>query len=89
MSQAGFLIACGFTTCDEKLLTVIFLTLGIGLSGIAYAGYSVNYIEIAPTFAGQLMGIGNMISCIGGILSPLLVGWITTQVRLKGRWLKN
>uniref|UniRef100_A0A0M3IV29 MFS domain-containing protein n=1 Tax=Ascaris lumbricoides TaxID=6252 RepID=A0A0M3IV29_ASCLU len=62
-SQAVFLVACGFCGCGQEHLVVVFLTLGIGISGVAYAGFVVNYLDIAPTFAGTILGIGNTISC--------------------------
>ncbi|EFO13753.2 hypothetical protein LOAG_14776 [Loa loa] len=76
-SQAAFLIASGHCSCGQETLVITFLTLGIGLSGIQYAGFVVNYLDIAPTFAGPLLGIGNTITCIAGIIGPLMVGQLT------------
>ncbi|KAK6101024.1 Major Facilitator Superfamily protein [Brugia malayi] len=76
-SQAIFLIASGHCGCGQETLVIIFLTLGIGLSGVQYAGFVVNYLDIAPTFAGPLLGIGNTITCIAGIIGPLMVGKLT------------
>ncbi|MCP9258952.1 putative transporter C38C10.2 [Dirofilaria immitis] len=76
-SQAIFLIASGHCGRGQETLVIIFLTLGIGLSGIQYAGFVVNYLDIAPTFAGPLLGIGNTITCLAGIIGPLMVGKLT------------
>ncbi|VBB33275.1 unnamed protein product, partial [Acanthocheilonema viteae] len=76
-SQSIFLIASGYCGCGQETLVIIFLTLGIGLSGVQYAGFVVNYLDIAPTFAGPILGIGNTISCIAGIIGPLMVGQLT------------
>ncbi|KHN84163.1 putative transporter C38C10.2 [Toxocara canis] len=77
ISQTVFLIASGYCGCGQEILVIIFLTLGIGLSGIQFAGYIVNYLDIAPTLAGPILGIGNTLSCIAGILCPLMVGALT------------
>lgn len=45
-----------------------------------YAGFVVNYLDIAPTFAGTILGIGNTISCIAGMIGPLMVGQLTPTV---------
>lgn len=77
-SQTVFLIASGYCGCGQETLVIIFLTLGIGLSGVQYAGFVVNYFDIAPTFAGTLLGVGNTIACFAGIIGPLLVGQLTS-----------
>ncbi len=58
---------------------MVLLTLGVGLSGLQYAGFVVNYLDVAPAFAGPIVGVGNTISCIAGILSPNIMGYFTTQ----------
>jgi MFS transporter, ACS family, solute carrier family 17 (sodium-dependent inorganic phosphate cotransporter), other len=39
--------------------SVTFITIGISLASFAYSNFSVNYLDIAPQFAGVLMGICN------------------------------
>jgi MFS family permease len=75
--QAIFLILIGYAKCGQEVLVVVLITLSIGLSGIQYAGFVVNYLDVAPTFAGPILGIGNTISCFAGILAPLTMGWLT------------
>ncbi|CAD5222603.1 unnamed protein product [Bursaphelenchus xylophilus] len=76
-SQAIFLLLIGTVNCGQETLVIIYLTLGIGLSGLQYAGVIVNYLDIAPSFVGPIFGLGNTISCAAGILSPLVMGWLT------------
>ncbi|CAD5217471.1 unnamed protein product [Bursaphelenchus okinawaensis] len=76
-SQAIFLLLIGTANCGQETLVIIYLTLGIGLSGLQYAGVVVNYLDIAPSFVGPIFGLGNTISCAAGILSPLVMGWLT------------
>lgn len=80
--QGAFLIATGYCGCGQEPLVIVLLTLGIGISGVQYAGFVVNYLDIAPTFAGPILGVGNTLSCIAGILCPLLVGSLTPNVGL-------
>ncbi|VDO54535.1 unnamed protein product [Onchocerca flexuosa] len=78
--QAIFLMASAYCGRDQMTLLIIFLTLGIGLSGIQYAGFVVNYLDIAPTFAGPMLGVGNTISCLAGIIAPMMAGQLTSRV---------
>ena len=64
-------------------VSIILITIGVGSAAFAYTSFYVNYLDIAPQFAGILMGICNSFSVIAGIVSPLLTGFIvTTPVRL-------
>ncbi|KAI6215332.1 hypothetical protein M3Y94_00373100 [Aphelenchoides besseyi] len=68
-----FLILIGTAQCGQQTLVIVYLSLGIGLSGIQFAGYPINYLDIAPKHVGPIFGVGNTISCFAGVLSPLVM----------------
>ncbi|TKR77023.1 hypothetical protein L596_018073 [Steinernema carpocapsae] len=76
-AQAVFLVASGYCGCGQEVMVIVFLTLALSLSGAQYSGFIVNYLDIAPIHAGTILGIGNTLSCFAGILSPLVMGWMT------------
>jgi len=76
-AQALFLVLIGYCSCGQEVLVIILITLSIGLSGLQYAGFVVNYLDVAPTFAGPILGIGNTLSCVAGILAPKFMGLLT------------
>jgi len=45
------LISTGYVNCNA-LLAVILITAAVGLSGISFAGWSVNHLDLAPPYAG-------------------------------------
>ena len=45
------------------------------------AGFNINHIDIAPRFAGVLMGITNTIATIPGFVGPQVATAIALQVR--------
>ena len=64
---------------------VTFITLGVAMASFAYSSFSVNYLDIAPQFAGVLMGICNSFATVAGIVSPILTGYIVTTPS-DGEW---
>ncbi|XP_074660699.1 vesicular glutamate transporter 3-like isoform X2 [Tubulanus polymorphus] len=54
-----------------------FLTIGVGFSGFATAGWQISHLDIAPRYASVLVGMSTTMGTVGGILSPLIVGFIT------------
>lgn len=68
----------------QPALSVTFITLGVAFASFAYSSFSVNYLDIAPQFAGVLMGICNSFATVAGIVSPILTGYIvSTPVSVK------
>ena len=55
---------------------IAFLILGVGFSGLNAVGYAVNHLDIAPRYAGILMGLSNSFASIPGFLSPMVTGHI-------------
>ena len=45
--------------------------------GITMSGYNINHLDIAPKYAGVLMGISNTAGTIPGFAGPAIVGWLT------------
>jgi glycerol uptake facilitator-like aquaporin len=69
-----FIVATSYTS--QRYLCVVFLVLGVGFSGINATGYAVNHLDIAPRYAGLLMGLSNTFGSMPGFLSPMLTGYI-------------
>ncbi|KAK3872158.1 hypothetical protein Pcinc_022759 [Petrolisthes cinctipes] len=70
------LIGVTYVGCNTDL-AVALLTLGTMFVGGMYSGFLSNHIDIAPPFAGTLMGISNTFATIPGIIVPSVVGYVT------------
>lgn len=59
----------------SKLVGLMVVTWLLGILGFARGGFSVNHMDIAPKYAGPLMGISNTAGTLAGIetSSSLLV----------------
>ncbi len=78
----AFLIGTGFIGCEQPFLAVAILSIAVGFSGLQYAGFIVNHVDIAPPFAGILFGISNTAATLPGILAPYAIGVITADVSI-------
>lgn len=70
--QTVFLLLAAHAT--SAVAVVAFLTVAVGFGGFAWAGFSVNPLDIAPQFASILMGLSNTVATLPGMISPLLTG---------------
>uniref|UniRef100_A0A8C7LDQ4 Sialin n=1 Tax=Oncorhynchus kisutch TaxID=8019 RepID=A0A8C7LDQ4_ONCKI len=77
---AAFLVAVGFSGCSG-VLAVTFLTLSTTVGGTSAAGVFINQIDIAPRYAGVLLGITNTFATIPGVVAPIITGYLTKDVR--------
>ena len=78
---AVFLLLCGYFGNSVEW-AIIFLSLSVGCSGFAVAGFPVNNLDTAPKYAGILLGISNMIGTIPGFLGPQIAKLIAKKVSL-------
>ncbi len=76
---AAFLISLAYVDCEHPVLAVTLLSLGIAITACNYTGYIVNYMDIAPQFAGTLFGLGNGIAASTGFLAPYTVAVLTVN----------
>lgn len=76
------LIGLSFLDCSQTVLAVILLTVAVSLSGCVFSGYLVNHMDIAPQYAGTLMGISNGVASSSGFIAPYVASVLTTAVSL-------
>lgn len=55
------------------------ITIAVTLSACIFSGFNINHLDLAPNFAGVLMGLSNGLENISTILAPLSVGWLITD----------
>lgn len=91
MNTAGMLIPAilmvtiKYVGCSQDgALTMVILA--VSFSAFSQAGYNVNHLDIAPNFAGILMGISNTIATIPGFLAPYVVGVLTATEDVREGW---
>ncbi|XP_059172993.1 sialin-like [Physella acuta] len=82
--QAVFMIAAGYLM--SRAAAVVCLTVAVGVGGFAWAGFSVNHLDIAPQYASILMGLSNTFATLPGIISPGLTSVVVTDQDSSGEW---
>ncbi|XP_033640468.1 sialin-like [Asterias rubens] len=80
-----FLVFTSYVGCDHTIAMTL-LTLSVTSSGLNGSGISVNHLDIAPKYAGLLMGISNMVGSIPGFLGPVVAGVLTEDMETFQRW---
>ncbi|XP_046392975.1 vesicular glutamate transporter 1-like isoform X2 [Ischnura elegans] len=72
--QAVFLLLASKARSPPLVITL--LTFAVGIGGFAWAGFSVNHLDLAPQYASILMGISNTMATLPGMISPSLTGYL-------------
>ncbi|WIA29477.1 hypothetical protein OEZ86_011978 [Tetradesmus obliquus] len=55
---------------------VLATTLTMGTLGLSRGGFSVNHMDIAPKYAGMVMGISNTAGTLAGVIGVAVTGYI-------------
>ncbi|CAH8495043.1 unnamed protein product [Heterobilharzia americana] len=76
-----FFIALGYA--PSEIYATMLLSLALGFSGLAVAGYAVNVIDLAPNFSGLVMGFANSVSTFTGILSTFIASIVVHKFGLE------
>ncbi|XP_068184114.1 sialin-like [Antennarius striatus] len=76
IGSGAFLVAAGYTGCNY-VLAVALLTISTSLGGANSAGFLINQLDIAPSYAGILMAITNTFSTIPGMVGPVIARSLT------------
>lgn len=76
---ACLMVSTSYVSCEDTSLAVILFSLALGISNFNAASFNVNHLDIAPRYAGVLMGITNSAGTIPGIVGPFVVGVLTNN----------
>lgn len=74
-----------FTGCNKEWPFVL-LVLAVTTGAATYGGFQGNHIDIAPNYAGTLLGITNTFATIPGSLGPYTVGALTDGRPYRSQW---
>ncbi|NXA24540.1 S17A4 protein, partial [Ibidorhyncha struthersii] len=74
---AAFLVAVPYV--GSSTVVVVLLTLALTIISMTGAGININHIDIAPRYAGFLLGITNTFGIVAGIIAPTTVGLLISQ----------
>lgn len=77
---ASFLVQMTFMLLAAFLMSpvgsMVSLTIAVGFQTVSQCGYGVNFLDIAPQYAGIIFGFTNTFGTLSGIFSPILTGAI-------------
>ncbi|KAG6449216.1 hypothetical protein O3G_MSEX005928 [Manduca sexta] len=82
------LIGLSYSPAGNVTVAVILLTVVVALNAGHYTGYLLVHIDMAPNFAGTMMGITNCIANFISIIAPLAAGVILQDETDPKDWLK-
>ena len=73
---ATCLVMIHYAGCN-RVAVIALLCATVGINGFQFSSVNCNHIDIAPNFAGTLMGITNMFANTMGFLAPQIIGFMT------------
>lgn len=78
IGPAIFLVATGYIGCNYTV-AVLFVTISSALGGFSMSGFNINHLDIAPSYAGILLGITNTFATIPGMVGPVIAKVLTSN----------
>ncbi|KAG4080740.1 hypothetical protein HA402_005920 [Bradysia odoriphaga] len=74
VAQAIFMLLAAYLL--HPVWSLVSIILAVGLGALAWCGFSVNPLDIAPNYASIIFGIQNTVGTLPGIISPTLTGYL-------------
>ncbi|GBM59631.1 Sialin [Araneus ventricosus] len=73
------------SNCQRELIVGL-LCLAMFLNGFAFSGFNVTHVDMSADFSGVLFGITNSVANTAGILTPMIVGFLTASGETVENW---
>jgi len=67
--------SCADSHCGALGVAAACVTGAVGIGGISFSGFQVNFLDISPRFSSQLMGMSNTIASLPGIFGIMSLSW--------------
>jgi MFS transporter, ACS family, solute carrier family 17 (sodium-dependent inorganic phosphate cotransporter), other len=74
----GAVAMLAMPAASSALVATMLVTVAIGGGSLGVAGFAVNHLDIAPRYAGILMGLTNTFAQLPGIIGVALTGFIVS-----------
>jgi ACS family sodium-dependent inorganic phosphate cotransporter len=74
LGPAAALVAIG--QVHSVPLAIALMCVALGLGSFALSGYASNHLDIAPRYAGALMGLSNTAGTLPGVIGVAVTGYI-------------
>ncbi|KAJ3675225.1 hypothetical protein LUZ60_004267 [Juncus effusus] len=85
LNSIGFVISAIFLMALPVIRTtnwtLICSSISLGLLALGRAGFAVNHMDVAPKYAGIVMGVSNTAGTVAGIVGVGLTGWILESAK--------
>jgi hypothetical protein len=65
------MVAVALSGCNSTL-SIVFFIMAMGFNGCVYPGFNSTHVDMAPDFAGTLMGLTNSFGNLPGFIAPLV-----------------
>ncbi|XP_046680590.1 putative inorganic phosphate cotransporter [Homalodisca vitripennis] len=82
---AAAFVGLGFTS--DSTTAVVMLIIIVGIGAAIYTGFFSNHLDLAPNFAGLLMGITNCFANFPAIFAPMVAGFIVEDQENRDQWM--
>ncbi|XP_055840179.1 sialin [Episyrphus balteatus] len=70
----------------NSIAAIVFLTIATMFHGAVSSGPLASIVDIAPNYAGIVLGISGMIGVLPGFISPIIVGMLTLENQTFESW---
>lgn len=65
---------------QSKIAVSLCLIGGMGCIALAFSSLRINALDLSPNYSGSIIALVNGIGCVSGMLTPYIVGLLTTHV---------
>lgn len=76
-----FIVLASYFECDRTMVVAMFV-MGVTFLGCGIPSLKVNALDLSPNYSGTVMAISNGAAALTGIITPNVVGFLTTNQTL-------